>query len=60
MTKHFMFQTTYLKIYSTSCGNTHHDVITFEIHGMVQNIKKLNIWRMENVYEKMPKLYIED
>ena len=28
------------KNYSTSCGNTHHDVLTFEVDWLVQNMKK--------------------
>ena len=26
-------------MYSTSCGNTHHDIKDFEVNGMVRNIK---------------------
>ena len=29
----------YSKMYSTMCANTHHDVLTFEVDGMIQNIK---------------------
>ena len=29
----------YSEMYSTMCANTHHDVLTFEVDGMIQNIK---------------------
>ena len=35
MTKGFMIQKTYSKMYSASCANTHQDVRTFDVVGMV-------------------------
>ena len=35
MTKGFMIQKTYSKMYSASCANMHQDVRTFDVVGMV-------------------------
>ena len=42
MTKLLADQKMHLKIYSSSCTNTRHDV-TFEVDGMVQNIQGQNL-----------------
>ena len=43
-------------------ANTNHDVTIFEVDGMLQNIKNwiLQISRVEQEYEKITKLYVED
>ena len=34
-------------MYVTMCANTHNDITTFEVNGIVWNITKMNISRTE-------------
>lgn len=43
-------QKIYSKMYSALCPNAHHDIKTFRVDRMIENIKKLNISRVEHSY----------
>ena len=40
-TKWFAIQNAYLKMYCSSCTHTHHDVTTFVVDGLIQNVTSL-------------------
>ena len=38
-----MIQKIHSKMHPISCADYHHDVITIEVEGMIENAKKMNI-----------------